>query len=118
MPDKLDFSKSFGSSRNIGSSNRSGLIGFIPVAWFCGSLANRKKKSTLIDFSKYTITSLLILHLIGISYLILGNLFWTWENSLIDLIFINTLVPLPSQILLCLSISLFSVLLRRFLLIK
>ena len=31
MPDKLDFSKSFGSSRNIGSSNRSGLIGFIPV---------------------------------------------------------------------------------------
>ena len=94
------------------------LLGFIPAAWTCGHLARKSSKANLINYSFYTLISLLILHCIGIVYLVFGKLFWNWLDKLSDLILINTLIPLPNQIILCISISLLSIFLKRILMEK
>jgi len=94
------------------------LLGFIPAAWTCGFLSKRNPNANLINYSFYTVLSLCILHLIGVIYLIFGKLLGNWVDNLSDLILINTFIPLPSQILLCLSISLISLFLKRLLILK
>ena len=94
------------------------LLGFIPAAWTCGFLAKKTSKANLINYSLYTIISLCIIHIIGIIYLIIGKIFGNWLESLSDLILINTFIPFPTQLLLCISISLLSILLKRILIVK
>ena len=94
------------------------LLGFLPAAWICGYLSKRNSKANLINYSSYTILALCILHIIGIIYLILGKVLGNWIDNLSDLILINTLLPFPTQLLLCLSISLISLFLKRLLLLK
>ncbi|WP_413677670.1 biotin transporter BioY [Prochlorococcus sp. MIT 0916] len=94
------------------------LLGFIPAAWTCGFLAKNTSKANLINYSFYTVISLCLVHIIGIIYLVFGKLFGNWLYSLSDLILINTFIPLPSQLLLCISISLLSILLKRILILK
>ena len=94
------------------------LLGFIPAAWTCGYLSKKTPNATLINYSCYTILSLCILHFIGLIYLVLGKLLWNSIDNLTDLILINTLIPFPSQLLLCLSISLITIILKRILLLK
>jgi len=94
------------------------LLGFIPAAWTCGSLAKRTSKANLINYSFYTTISLCIVHIIGIISLIFGKIFGNWSDSLSDLILINTFIPFPTQLLLCIAISLLSILLKRILIVK
>ena len=94
------------------------LLGFIPAAWTCGYLAKRTTKANLINYSFFTAISLCILHTIGIIYLIFGKIFGNWIDNLSDLILINTFIPLPTQLLLCISISLLSILLKHILIVK
>ena len=94
------------------------LLGFIPAAWTCGFLAKNTSKANLINYSSYTAISLCIVHIIGIIYLILGKIFGNWVYSLSDLILINTIIPYPNQLLLCISLSLLSILLKRILIVK
>ena len=94
------------------------LLGLIPAAWTCGLLAKNTSKANLINYSFYTAVSLLIVHIIGIIYLVFGKIFGNWLDSLTDLILINTFIPLPTQLLLCISISLLSILLKRILIVK
>ena len=94
------------------------LLGFIPAAWICGTLAKGDSNSNLINYSFYTTLSLCIMHIIGIIYLIFGKIFFNWLDSLSDLILINTFIPFPTQLLLCISISLLSILLNRVLIVK
>ena len=94
------------------------LLGFIPAAWTCGFLSKRESNPNLINYSIYTILSLCILHIIGIIYLVLGKIFWNWIDNFADLILINSVIPFPSQLLLCLSISLISLFLKRLLILK
>tara|TARA_Y100000766_G_scaffold268640_1_gene264935 strand:- start:3 stop:512 length:510 start_codon:yes stop_codon:yes gene_type:complete len=94
------------------------LLGFIPAAWTCGFLAKQNTKANLIDYSFYTSLSLCIVHITGIIYLIFGKIFGNWITNLFDLILINTFIPFPSQLLLCISISLLSILLKRILIVK
>lgn len=94
------------------------LLGFIPAAWTCGSLAKKDSQADLINYSFYTTISLCIIHITGITYLIFGKIFGNWLNSLSDLILINTFIPFPTQLLLCISISLLSILLKRILIVK
>ncbi len=94
------------------------LLGFIPAAWTCGFLAKQNSNANLINYSFYTALSLCIVHIIGIIYLILGNFFGNSVDSLSDLILINTFIPFPSQLLLCISISLVSILLKSILIEK
>ena len=94
------------------------LLGFIPAAWICGFLAKQNTKANLIKYSYYTILSLCVVHIIGIIYLIIGKVFGNWLENLSDLILINTFIPFPTQLLLCIAISLLSIFLRRVLIIK
>ena len=94
------------------------LLGFIPASWLCGFLAKRNSKATLINYSFYSIISLCILHISGIIYLVFGKLLGNSIEKLSDLILIYTFKPFPTQILLCISISLLSISLRRLLIIK
>ena len=94
------------------------LLGFIPAAWICGFLAKQNTKANLINYSCFTILSLCVVHIIGIIYLIIGKVFGNWLEDLSDLILINTFIPFPTQLLLCISISLLSIFLRRVLIIK
>ena len=94
------------------------LLGFIPAAWICGFLAKQNTKANLINYSCYSILSLCVVHIIGIIYLIIGKVFGNWLEDLSDLILINTFIPFPTQLLLCISISLLSIFLRRVLIIK
>jgi len=94
------------------------LLGFIPAAWICGFLAKQNTKANLINYSCYTILSLCVVHIIGIIYLIIGKVFGNWLEDLSDLIIVNTFIPFPTQLLLCISISLLSIFLRRVLIIK
>ena len=94
------------------------LLGFIPAAWICGFLAKQNTKANLINYSYYTTLSLCVVHIIGIIYLIIGKVFGNWLEDLSDLIIINTFIPFPTQLLLCISISLLSIFLRRILIIK
>jgi len=94
------------------------LLGFIPAAWICGFLSRRDSKANLINYSLYTFLSLCVLHFTGIFYLIIGNILGNWMVNLSDLILINTLMPFPTQLLLCFSISLISLLLKKLLMIK
>ena len=94
------------------------LLGFIPAAWTCGYLSKKKRNANLTNYSLYTFLALCILHFTGILYLTFGKIFGNWIDSLSDLILINTLLPFPTQLLLCLSISLISLFLKRILLIK
>tara|TARA_B100000214_G_scaffold348484_1_gene300592 strand:+ start:45 stop:617 length:573 start_codon:yes stop_codon:yes gene_type:complete len=94
------------------------LLGFIPAAWICGFLANKNSNPNLIYYSFYTALSLCIVHIIGIIYLVFGKIFGSWLDNLSDLILINTLIPFPTQLLLCISISLLSIILKRILILK
>ena len=94
------------------------LLGFIPAAWTCGKLASIFFKSNLVNYSICTILSLFILHIFGVGYLILTEAFNNWNNNLFELILINTIIPLPSHLLLCLSTSLIGLLLKHILIIK
>ena len=94
------------------------LLGFIPAAWICGYLAKRNSKANLINYSVYTLCSLFILHITGIIHLIFGKLLGNSVDNLSDLILINTLIPFPNQLLLCLAISPIAIFLKRLLLAK
>ncbi len=94
------------------------LLGFIPAAWICGFLSKKTSSANLINYSYYTCFSLFILHLTGIIYLFLGELFGNWIDNVFDLILINTLIPFPNQLLLCIPISLISISLKRILILK
>tara|TARA_Y100001968_G_scaffold294222_1_gene300644 strand:- start:3266 stop:3838 length:573 start_codon:yes stop_codon:yes gene_type:complete len=94
------------------------LLGFIPAAWTCGFLAKRNSKANLINYSIYTFISLCILHFIGITYMVFGTIFGFWLDSLSHLIIINTFLPFPNQLLLCLSICPLSLLLKRILILE
>ena len=94
------------------------LLGFIPAAWTCGFLSKRNSKPNLINYSFFTILSLCIVHIIGITYMVLGKLLGIWIDNLSDLILINTFIPFPTQLLLCLSISLISIFLKHLLIIR
>ncbi len=94
------------------------LLGFIPAAWTCGYLSKKKSKATLINYSIYTVVSLSVLHLTGIIYLVFGKIFWKWTDNISDLILANTIITIPSQVLLCLSISLISIIIKRLLILK
>ena len=94
------------------------LLGFIPAGWPCGFLAKNTSKANLINYLFYTAISLCIVHIIGIVYLVIGKIFGNWLDSLFDLILINTVIPFPNQLLLCISISLLSILLKRILIVK
>ncbi len=94
------------------------LLGFIPSAFVCGFLSKRESNANLINYSLISILSLCMMHIIGITYLVIVKFIGNWVGNLYDLVLINTFIPFPTQLLLCLPISLIAILIKRILFIK
>ena len=94
------------------------ILGFLPAAYICGNCTKGNSSSNLVNYTLYTSISLFILHIIGIIYLFLGSIFTNWKDNLVDLILINSVIPFPSQLLLCTSTSLLALSIKKILILK
>lgn len=93
------------------------LLGFIPGAWFCGFLAF-KVRPRLESLALSCICGLLLIHLTGISYLLLTD-FLNWAPgatiSLLDVILKNSVYPLLGQLAVACSATVVAFALRNLL---
>jgi len=83
------------------------LLGFVPAGWLCGSLAF-KAKPTLERLAFASLSGLLMVHLCGVAYLLLGHLF-RWVKtppSLFTAIMDYSVVQIPGQIMVACAIAL------------
>jgi len=94
------------------------LLGFIPASLVTGKLARKFPKNQLIGLTVTAITGILIIHIIGILNLFIGNIIYRWQANLLELFIAYSLAPIPAQLILCPSISIISIALKRILLIK
>ena len=107
-----------GYSNYINEPNFGYIVGFIPVAWITGRLAKQKGINNLLLLTMAALAGLVLLHLFGISNLIIGSLLSKWNEPLWTMILNYSLLPLLSQIVLCPAVGILSLILRRILFIK
>ncbi len=90
------------------------LLGFIPAGWLCGKLAF-EAKPTLERLAFAALSGLLVVHLFGLFYLLVGSLFrWVQvESSLIDAIMDYSLLQIPGQVMVTCAIALIAYGLRK-----
>lgn len=90
------------------------LLGFIPGAWLCGNLAFKAApKLELLGFS--CLCGLFAIHVFGLSYLILSNIFSVMaQNSLPLMSAIKTysIYPLPGQLAVVCAVTVIAYLFR------
>ena len=90
------------------------LLGFIPGAWICGSLAFKARpKLETLAFS--CLSGLLTVHICGITYLIISYLFpWkgTQSLALMQAILTYSWFPLPGQLAVLCAVSVIAYILR------
>ncbi len=94
------------------------LIGFIPASWISGQAAQNVERNNLISLFLAAIYGVIAIQLIGTINLIIGTTLSYSPEPLESLIFKYTLVPLLAQIILCPSIALIALIMRKSLLIK
>lgn len=94
------------------------LAGFVPAAWLTGRLSQQPGMGDLPAQTGAALAGLVILQLCGLLNLGVGELFGRWSSPLPELIMQFSLGPLLAQILLCITIGLLSVLIRRLLLME
>lgn len=91
------------------------LVGFVPAAWLTGRLARQGGIDDLLRLLGICWLGVAVLQLIGLLNLILGTLAGRWPQSLLQLVVSYSLVPLPTQLLLCCAVALLALVLRRWL---
>jgi biotin transport system substrate-specific component len=92
------------------------LLGFIPGAWVCGSLAFRvRPRLESLAFS--CLCGLLSIHLIGISYCFLATQVFSWlslnTNSLLSTLLTYSIYPLPGQLVVVCAVTVLAFALRQ-----
>lgn len=90
------------------------LLGFVPAGWLCGALAF-KQRASLERLAFGALCGLFVLHVCGISYLILGHLF-RWlapEPGLASAIMKYSVAQIPGQVMVTCAIALIAFGLRR-----
>ncbi len=92
------------------------LVGFIPAIWVSGILSEKQSGNSLIYLTCCSVIGLFIIHLIGISNLILGGLTSKWSSTTLELIFSYSLSPFPIQVILCTGVALIAKIFRSVLL--
>ncbi len=92
------------------------LAGFLPAAWITGKLARQQGMDDPLALSGAAAIGLVVLHLCGLSNLLLGHLAGRWNGDLLSLLVSYSLALLP-QLLLCCSAGVVAWLLRRLLLV-
>tara|TARA_Y100001968_G_scaffold297513_1_gene306625 strand:- start:20840 stop:21412 length:573 start_codon:yes stop_codon:yes gene_type:complete len=94
------------------------LFGFVPAAIVCGTLAKRFKKNIFLGLTGSAMIGILTIHITGILNLCIGTILTRWSYNFIDLVFSYTLMPLPTQLLICPAIALLAIIIRKVLFIK
>lgn len=90
------------------------LLGFIPAGWLCGLVAFQGK-ATLERLAFAVLCGLVVVHMCGISYLLVGGLLrWlTFDPSLLSAIMDYSVVQIPGQVMVGCAIALIAYGLRR-----
>lgn len=90
------------------------LLGFVPAGWVCGHLAFQRKLS-LESLALSCLTGLLIIHTVGLGYLLLAySLGWMshLSTSLGQLIVLYSILRLPGQLVVSCAVSVISFVMR------
>jgi len=89
------------------------LLGFVPGGWVCGTLAFRKRlRLEYLAFS--CLCGLLVIHMVGISYLIVSHYFI--DVPLVPQIFKYSVAPLLGHLVIVCEVTVLAFMLRKFLL--
>jgi biotin transport system substrate-specific component len=90
------------------------VLGFIPAGWLCGKLAFRAKP-TLERLAFAALSGLLVVHLCGILYLVLGYLFrWIQaEPTLLNAIMSYSVAQILGQVMVACAVALIAWAMRR-----
>jgi len=94
------------------------LAGFMPAAWLCGRLAQQSGMDRLERLTGITLLGVGTIQVCGLLNLALGSLAHRWSESLPQLALTYSLLPLPSQLLLCCFVGLLARILRPLLLVN
>ena len=92
------------------------LAGFLPAAWLTGKLGRQQGLNDPLTLTAVAVLGLLVIHLCGLSNLLLGGLAGRWGSSFLPLVRDYSLSLLP-QLLACCAVGVVAWLLRRLLLI-
>ncbi|MFK8186322.1 MAG: biotin transporter BioY [Phormidesmis sp.] len=91
------------------------LLGFVPAGWLCGYLAFRAKP-TLERLAFSALCGLIVVHLCGLFYLLVGHLFrWLKDPSLFTAIMKYSVVVIPGQVMVACAIALIAYGMRKLL---
>lgn len=93
------------------------LAGFVPAAWLSGKLARQQGMDDPLALTGAAVLGLFVLHLCGLTNLLLGGLAGRWGNSTLALALGYSLAIVP-QLLLCCAVGLLAWGLRRLLLVS
>ena len=93
------------------------LAGFVPAAWVTGKLARRGGHKDPLALAAVAAIGLVVIHLCGLSNLLLGALAGRWGENASALLIGYSLALLP-QLLLCCAVGLLAWPLRRLLLLS
>ncbi|NEP15809.1 MAG: biotin transporter BioY [Leptolyngbya sp. SIO4C1] len=91
------------------------LLGFVPAAWVCGFLAFRSA-TKLEKLALSCLSGLLVVHLVGLLYLLSAYLLGWAESaqlSLVEAISAYSLTPLPGQLVVVCAVSVLAYVMRR-----
>ena len=102
----------------LSSPNFGYLLAFIPSVWIVGKLSRKSGMSTFRGITFCSVVGLTSIHIFGIVNIIIGSLGGRWGNSLGELLLSYTILPFPSQLILCPAIGLFSLFVRNIIFIK
>jgi biotin transport system substrate-specific component len=94
------------------------LAGFVPAGWLAGKLARQSGMNDVLKLTGSAAFGLLVIQLCGVLNLLLGALAGRWRGDLLQLLVTYSLVPLPSQLLLCSAVAVVALVLRRLLLVQ
>lgn len=94
------------------------LAGFVPAGWLAGKLARQPGMNDVLKLTGTAAFGLLVIQLCGVMNLVLGALAGRWRGELLQLLVSFSVVPLPSQLLLCTAVAVVALVLRRVLLVQ
>ncbi len=92
------------------------LAGFVPAAWLTGKLGRQQGLDDPLSLSCLAAIGLLVIHLCGLTNLLLGALAGRWGSSFLPLLRDYSLSLLP-QLIACCAVGVLAWLLRRLLLV-
>lgn len=92
------------------------LAGFVPAAWLTGKLGRQQGLDDPLSLSCLAAIGLLVIHLCGLTNLVLGGLAGRWGTSFLPLLRDYSLALLP-QLVACSAVGVLAWLLRRLLLV-